>query len=103
MNKCPHCGKEALSLWQKIKMGPAAEAQCRECGSRFSVPYWSALFTLPFLLIVLGGFFVLSFGTYFLVATVALVFMIVGRWSFVPLTKMETPEPCKKKKPRKKR
>ena len=98
MNTCPHCGKEALSFWQKIRMGPASVARCRECGSEFSLPYRSALFTLPFLATVLVGFFVFSFDTYFLVATIALVFMVVGRWWFVPLVKVGPPEPPKKKK-----
>ena len=101
MNKCPHCGENALSVWQKIKLGPAAEAECRECGSRFSVPYWSAALTLPFLLTVLGGFFFLSFGIYFLAATLMLIFMIAGRWVLVPLIKVEPPDTLGKSRSRK--
>lgn len=55
-NRCPHCGRAALSLARKLVLGPAASAACRACGRRVGVAFGKGLVALsPGLLVVASG------------------------------------------------
>lgn len=55
-NRCPHCGRPALSPARKLLLGPSASAACRACGGRVGVAFgkaWAAL--SPGLLVAASG------------------------------------------------
>ena len=37
--RCPSCGKDSFSFWQKQSLGPLRKITCRSCGARVSVPW----------------------------------------------------------------
>ena len=43
MVKCPHCGRAAMSLWQKSALGPGRAVSCRSCGRKVAA-HWFAIF-----------------------------------------------------------
>lgn len=53
---CPHCGKPAMPVILKAFLGPLRTRECRACGCRIGVPFWTGWATsLPLMLIVLAG------------------------------------------------
>ena len=52
MNKCPHCGKQAMSFWKKCLLGPARSTNCQACGNMVGVPWsYSSIAFLPLILV----------------------------------------------------
>lgn len=58
MYKCPHCGKQGISVWRKLTIGIYNPAICKECGNEVRVSYTSALILAIF---AVGFITVLSF------------------------------------------
>ena len=56
--KCPHCGKDAMSVGSRMWLGPARAKECKECGGLVSVSWTSVLGLSP----ILAGFYV-ALGT----------------------------------------
>jgi hypothetical protein len=54
--QCPACSAQAMTLFQKLCLGPARTRACRACGARVSVPWSSVKQTLP----LLAGFVLAS-------------------------------------------
>lgn len=51
---CPHCQQPAISVLEKLCLGPALTVTCAGCEQRFSVPWRSMLFPLgPWLLLTI--------------------------------------------------
>jgi hypothetical protein len=42
---CPHCGKPALTLGQKIMFGPAKVVECQHCSKPYGMPLARSLLT----------------------------------------------------------
>jgi len=40
MNKCPHCGKQGISVWRKLGMGLIIPTICELCGNKVGIPYY---------------------------------------------------------------
>ena len=49
MQKCPHCGEAGITTLRKQFLGPATSTKCKICGKRVSVPFWSLVGVLPFI------------------------------------------------------
>ena len=49
---CPSCGKQALSIWQKLTLGPVISKNCTHCNERISVPFASMFAIIPFILAI---------------------------------------------------
>lgn len=43
---CPHCGAQALSVWGKLTLGPAAQRPCSRCGLAVGTAVVPALIAL---------------------------------------------------------
>ena len=56
--KCPHCGKDAMSVKTRMWLGPARAKECQECWGLVSVSWTSVLGLSP----ILAGFYV-ALGT----------------------------------------
>lgn len=41
--KCPHCGKETISVLDKIRIDPRHRIKCKECGRYINIPYYVLL------------------------------------------------------------
>ena len=86
---CPHCGRDGISGFRRVALGPALPTRCSECRRRVGVPWWSIVTAVPFVLAmclaveaagsgVRLGFLLGSFGT-------AVMFMLGA--ALVPLVK----------------
>ncbi|MEO8486625.1 MAG: hypothetical protein ABI585_09840 [Betaproteobacteria bacterium] len=42
MVRCPHCGREAMSHFQKSALGPGRVVACKSCGKRITT-HWSGI------------------------------------------------------------
>jgi DNA-directed RNA polymerase subunit RPC12/RpoP len=62
MYKCPWCGAESFSFWQKQWLGPARSIECRNCKRRVSVPWIRSLLAVS-PIILLGSIGIGYFGT----------------------------------------
>lgn len=51
MFKCPHCGKQGISIWSKLTIGINNPTICRQCGNEVGVPRISLLFIIPFIIV----------------------------------------------------
>ena len=40
INKCPHCGKQGISVWRKLNMGLLIPTTCNRCGNKVRIPYY---------------------------------------------------------------
>lgn len=49
---CPYCGKLAISMWQKLRLGPIGSARCKECTNKVCIPWTSLLLPVPFLALI---------------------------------------------------
>lgn len=38
--KCPNCGENSITVWQKLNMRPAYPIVCKSCGKKITVPKW---------------------------------------------------------------
>lgn len=66
-NRCPHCGRPALSPARKLLLGPSSSATCRACGGRIGVALgkaWAAL--SPGLLVAASGLMIAQASIRFL-------------------------------------
>lgn len=55
-NRCPHCGRPALSPLRKLVLGPSVSAACRACGGRIGVAFGRAWLALsPGLVVAASG------------------------------------------------
>lgn len=50
--KCPSCKQVAFSWLSKLLLGPARTKECANCGAKLSVPYYSLLTVIPFVLCI---------------------------------------------------
>lgn len=41
MYKCPKCGEETISKFNKFMLGPGRTIRCSNCNSRVSVSWWT--------------------------------------------------------------
>jgi hypothetical protein len=50
MVTCPYCKQRAMTIWGKLRLGPATSVKCLSCGRRVSVSWWAffALFIALF-------------------------------------------------------
>jgi len=71
MYKCPWCGVESFSFWQKQWLGPARSIECCNCKGRVSVPWVRSLLAIS-PIVILGSIGIGYFGT-----------AIDGLWSFL--------------------
>ena len=53
MTRCPHCGRDAMTLGQKASLGPGRIVRCRSCGGNVTSHPAAILAALP---AFLGGF-----------------------------------------------
>lgn len=88
MVKCPHCGRDAMTLGQKATLGPGRVVACRACEKPIAA-HWAAIFAaLP---AFGGGMFLLQSEStpLGLVALVAGVAAMAAIQTFaVPLVKV---------------
>jgi len=42
MIKCPHCGRAAMTLLQKSRLGPGRSVPCQYCGKNVT-PHWTII------------------------------------------------------------
>jgi len=54
-HRCPYCGREGISAFRKLWIGPATSAHCSECGGRVTVPWGRSLLALLPLLVAVGA------------------------------------------------
>ena len=52
MLQCPACGEPAMTVGQKLFLGPARSVACAHCGQRVSVSWTAMLAMLPFVVMV---------------------------------------------------
>lgn len=57
MTRCPHCGREAMTLGQKASLGPGRIARCQSCGGGVAAHPMAILAALP---AFMGGFAMLK-------------------------------------------
>jgi hypothetical protein len=38
--KCPHCGKNSISVYDKIRFDPRCKCKCSECGGNINIPHY---------------------------------------------------------------
>ncbi|MCX7921204.1 MAG: hypothetical protein N3B21_04150 [Clostridia bacterium] len=72
MNKCPHCGKNATALFNKLCSKPVI---CKECSSTLDTPTW----TFPLTLLVtffVGGAIALIRQTPFKILILTAVYLL---------------------------
>jgi len=43
MQQCPGCGKSSIKNITKLCLGPAKVIECKECGTKITVPLWTYL------------------------------------------------------------
>jgi hypothetical protein len=76
MNRCPYCGKAAMSKLRRLFLGPVFSPTCRACGQEVGVSYRSILLAcLPIPVAWLIGILV---GRLFHSPTLLCTFLIVG-------------------------
>lgn len=42
-HKCPNGGYPAVTVWQKLRLGPLKKIRCKSCGAFISVPWLKSL------------------------------------------------------------
>jgi hypothetical protein len=50
MYKCPHCGNDSFTFWQKQTIGPLRAIECRFCKGKVGVPWLLAMLCLSAML-----------------------------------------------------
>ena len=89
MVTCPHCGRAAMTLWQKSALGPGRAVACASCGRRVASHPVAILTAVP---AFMGGYALLKaeslpMGTAAVVAGVLAMAML--QTFAVPLVKAD--------------
>lgn len=50
MQKCPKCGEDTISKFDKLMLGPGRTILCNKCKSKISVSWWTWVFFVLILL-----------------------------------------------------
>lgn len=83
---CPSCGRRALTVLQKLTLGPVRRVHCASCFQALSVPFTPALAAaLPFLAAVALSGFVSPFYVTVLLWVVGFLAMVLLHLKWVPL------------------
>ena len=90
-NQCPACGEVALSVGQKLFLGPGRTKPCRHCDARVSVSFkatW-AMMAPMLVLLAIGQFWwfpktrEVGFPTSYIVATAVGILLALGLCGYV--------------------
>jgi len=83
--ECPNCHQQAISMWQKMCLGPGRAIPCPQCGSRLSVPYWAMLAVIPFAIGFIAAQLVGSAAVGVVLVVLGFLVMAWIHYQFVPL------------------
>lgn len=53
MQQCPSCGKNTIRNITKLFLGPARCIECKECGTKITVPLWTVSVFLVMVIIMI--------------------------------------------------
>ena len=86
MNKCPVCGKSAISALRRLSvLRPTEVIKCRECSTELTLPKWTRWEGLIIIIVMVGYTELFGFNLISIILIgVALVFADV---MFIPLAK----------------
>jgi len=83
--ECPNCHEKTIPVWRKMFVGPATGIACAKCGSKVSVPYWSMIALVPFLIAIVATEKVGSLAVAAFLLIGGILFMSWFHYKFVPL------------------
>ena len=86
MNKCPHCGKQGISVLRKLNMGLLIPTTCNQCGNEVGMPYYG-YFVIPLIIgvnlsVIFSDYSIMLKIVIWVVATLIIGFIYV---KYVPL------------------
>jgi len=88
MYDCPHCGESAVTVMQKVFLGPGVSVACRSCGKTVKITYPSWLkAALPGAALMVAALFFDSELLVYGLSLVGLGLMIGLHLQWVPLVK----------------
>jgi rRNA maturation protein Nop10 len=84
--KCPHCGKETISVYDKLRFNPRVKIKCQECGGYVNIPFYVSLIDITVMLLVVFGmkgalkiewiFVIIALVSYLVISTLIVVFYV---------------------------
>ena len=90
MFKCPHCGKETISIWKKLTLDPRYKYKCDDCDGKINIPY---MLYITFCLLLLVVVYILKvnikldWGYTILITILVAILLEVINVLFVPIIK----------------
>lgn len=87
MNRCPNCGKNIITNFNKIKVGPVNLIKCPNCKKDLTVPMITALYNFIYYFAVIFCFiqFDMSLSSFVLLWFVVTLVHIYIHIKFLPL------------------
>jgi hypothetical protein len=87
-HRCPHCGEGGISGVRKFFLGPLRTTSCSRCGRPVSIPYWSIVIVVPWLIALVMVLAIPDRALYgFWLGSLSVVLMSLIWAGFVPLVK----------------
>jgi Oxygen-sensitive ribonucleoside-triphosphate reductase len=84
--KCPNCGNDTISIWQRLCIAPAHPVKCKVCGKKIAVLGLHAFLSLlPFTILFSVGISLNNKILHFLLPALGIVITLVIHIFFTPL------------------
>jgi len=77
MNKCPHCGKQGISVLRKLNMGLLIPTTCNQCGNEVRIPYYG-YFVITLIISVNVSVRFIDYSIMLKIAICVVVTLIIG-------------------------